>query len=287
MSVATLFDDRACALGEGPFWHPERRQLFWFDIIGNRLLSRDGDTALDWPMGECTSAAGWIDRDTLMIASETGLYRFDLTDGTRDLIAPLEADQPGTRSNDGRADPLGGFWIGTMGKSAEPKAGAIYRFHRGELRKLHDEISIPNSICFAPGGRTAYWADTPLQQIMAQPLGPDGWPDGPPRVFVDLRSEGLNPDGSVVDADGGLWNAQWGAGRVARYTAQGQFDHVVPLPARHTTCPAFGGPDLGQLFVTSALEGLETPDPSDGRVYVIDLAILGQAEPRVQLKQSR
>lgn len=283
MSAATLFDDRACTLGEGPFWHPERGQLFWFDIIGHRLLSREGEAALDWQMGECASAAGWIDRDTLMIASETGLYHFNLINGAQELITPLEADNPATRSNDGRADPMGGFWIGTMGKAAEVKAGAIYRFHKGELRKVHDGISIPNSICFAPGGRTVYWADTPKQQIMAQPLAPDGWPDDEARVFVDLRSEGLNPDGSVVDAEGGLWNAQWGAGRVARYTADGAFDRAIDLPARHTTCPAFGGPKLDRLFVTSALEGLTNPSGSEGRVYAIDPAIPGRAEPCILL----
>ena len=139
---ATLFDARTCALGEGPLWHPERGQLFWFDILGKTLLSRQGDKTLSWRFDECVSAAGWIDRDTLLVASETALWRFDLNGAERSLVVPLEADQPLTRSNDGRADPWGGFWIGTMGFNAERGAGAIYRYYKGALRQLFAEITI-------------------------------------------------------------------------------------------------------------------------------------------------
>ena len=96
--MTQVFDDRPCVLGEGPLWHPERGQLFWFDIIGRKLLSRDGDTRLEWQFDEYVSAAGWIDRDTLLIASATGLNKFSLTDGTSALVHPLEADNPVTRS---------------------------------------------------------------------------------------------------------------------------------------------------------------------------------------------
>ena len=199
---ATIYDPRFCELGEGPLWHPERNTLFWFDIITKRLMSREGGVEQVWEFDEHVSAAGWVDTSTLLMASETGLYRFDLTDGARSLVAPLEADNPVTRSNDGRADPYGGFWIGTMGKRAEPGAGVIYRFYRGEVRRLYGDITIANSICFAPGGQTAYFTDTVTQKIMQVALDKDGWPKGAPFVFVDLTDAGLYPDGSVVDAEG-------------------------------------------------------------------------------------
>ena len=209
---ATLFDARACALGEGPLWHPERGQLFWFDILGHTLMSRQGDKTLSWRFDECVSAAGWIDRDTLLVASETALWRFDLNGAERSLVVPLEADQPLTRSNDGRADPWGGFWIGTMGFNAERGAGAIYRYYKGALRQLFAEITISNAICFSPDRRFAYYTDTPTRQIMRVPLdAAEGWPSAPPEVFVDLKKDKRNPDGAVVDSDGCLWNAQWGA----------------------------------------------------------------------------
>ena len=280
---ATACDDRVCELGEGPFWHPERGQLFWFDITGHRLHTIEGDQPRHWPMGECTSAAGWIDRDRLLIVSETGFYRFDLVTGTRALIHPLEADNRVTRSNDGRTDPMGGFWIGTMGKAAEPGAGAIYRLYRGALRRLHDGITIPNSICFSPDGRLAYWADTPTQMIRCQPLDAEGWPEGPDRVHIDLRAEGLFPDGSVTDAEGALWNAQWGAGRVARYLPDGRFDRALTIAGHNTTCPVFGGPDLGTLYVTTACEGITAPDAAQGRLYQGAPGIAGRADPPVQI----
>jgi len=113
-----VFDDRACVLGEGPLWHPERQQLFWFDIMAGHLLTKVDGEAQSWAFDELVSAAGWIDHDRLLIASETALYSFDLTTEEQEYIQPLEIGNTVTRSNDGRADPWGGFWIGTMGKCA-------------------------------------------------------------------------------------------------------------------------------------------------------------------------
>lgn len=286
MSVS-VFDDRACALGEGPLWHPLRNQLFWFDILGQKLLSRDDAGPQTWQFDEIVSAAGWVDETSLLIASETRLFHFDLKTGASETIVPLEADNPANRSNDGRADPFGGFWIGTMGKSAEPGAGAIYRFFRGDLRKLHTGISVSNAICFAPGGSHAYFSDTLSGQIMRQPLDDLGWPAGPAEVWLDLRKDKLNPDGAVIDARGNLWNAQWGAGRVAQYAPDGTFLSAIDVPAAHASCPAFGGQDLTTLFCTSAQEHLSAADiaanPAHGQTFVCEGHGPGLPEPRVLL----
>ena len=283
----TLFDARHCKLGEGPLWHPERQQFFWFDILGQRLLSREGDTPLEWHFPEIVSAAGWTGRDTLLIASETKLFNFNLTTGASETIAPLEADNPATRSNDGRADPQGGFWIGTMGKAAEPDAGAIYRYYRGELRQLFAPITIPNSICFAPDGSRAYYADTMTDQIMTQPLDAQGWPKGAPSVFVDLRANGLHPDGSVTDAAGNLWNAQWGASQVTQYSPTGALLQTIAFPARHTSCPAFGGPDLTTLYCTTAQQDIAADilaaEPGNGQTFAAQTDTKGSPEPQVIL----
>ncbi|MEM7768858.1 MAG: SMP-30/gluconolactonase/LRE family protein, partial [Pseudomonadota bacterium] len=273
-----LFDDRHCSLGEGPLWHPGRGQLFWFDILGRKLLSRDRTGVLEWQFDQMVSAAGWIDRDTLLIASETALWRFDLRTGGQNHIAALEAGSTTTRPNDGRADPRGGFWIGTMGKALEPGAGAIYRFYRGEMRPLYDAITVPNAICFSPDGSHAYFTDTPTRQIMRVRLDADGWPTDAPEIFVDLTAEGLNPDGAVIDCEGALWNAQWGAARVARYLPDGQFDRAVRLPALHSSCPAFGGADLATLYVTSARTDIPAPDAAQGCVFAGPVAPAGLPE---------
>lgn len=281
MSKVTVHDERACMLGEGALWHPERGQLFWFDILAGKLLSRSADGPLEWSFGECVSAAGWIDRDRLLIASETGLSLFDVATGERKTIAAVEADDASTRSNDGRADPFGGFWFGTMGKKAEPGKGAIYRFFQGRVEKLYGAITIPNAICFAPDGRRAYFADTASGIVRAVALNPEGWPTGEPEIFLDLASEDISPDGAVTDAEGCFWNAQWGASRVACYAPDGSLKRVVPLPAAHVSCPAFGGADFSTLFVTSALENIASPRPEDGLTYAVGLDLKGRAEPAV------
>ena len=276
--MTDIYDPHRCLLGEGPLWHPERQELFWFDILAKELRSAERS----WQFPDYVSAAGWVDRDTLLIASSKALSRFDISTGWSEALVPLEADDPVTRSNDGRADPWGGFWIGTMGIASEPHAGAIYRYWRGTVTKLIDHISISNSICFAPDRSAAYWADTPERLIMRQPLEPtEGWPEGPAEVFLDLREEGLAADGSVCDAEGNLWNAQWGSSRVAVYSPEGKLLKTLDIPGRHTTCPAFGGADLTTLYVTSSADGLE--GEGEGRTFVIEGAGQGVAEHQVIL----
>lgn len=282
--TATVFDPTQCRLGEGPLWHPLRKQLFWFDILGKKLLTHADGRTRHWQFDEHVSAAGWISETELMIASETALFRFDLTSGARRTLVELDVDNPATRSNDGRADPWGGFWIGTMGKNGEPDAGAIYRYYRGDLRRLVDSITISNAICFAPDRSCAYYCDTRQRRIMRQPLEPEnGWSKGDADVFVDLSSDGLNPDGAVVDALGNLWNAQWGAGRVAQYDPKGHFVQAVEFPASQISCPAFGGPDLSTLFATSAAHGLRPATEADGRTFAAEIDAKGQPEFQVKV----
>ncbi|MEM9318894.1 MAG: SMP-30/gluconolactonase/LRE family protein [Pseudomonadota bacterium] len=280
---AERFDARACLLGEGPLWHPERQELFWFDILEKRLLSRKNDVQRDWQFDRYASAAGWLDRDALLVATETDLCRLDLTTDALDPLVPLEAERADTRSNDGRADPFGGFWISTMGKQAQAGYGAIYRFYHGALRQLVSGLTIPNAICFAPDGSHAFYADTLPGKIWRQPLDRHGWPDGVAELFID-HGPGAGPDGAVVDAAGHLWNAHWGHFKVSMYDTAGNALRDYRLPARQPSCPAFGGPELNQLFVTSAREDLgAAATDHDGATYVIQTEARGQAEHRVIL----
>lgn len=274
-----IHDHTPCALGEGPIWHPERQQFFWFDILNKRLHTVDKY----WEFDEYVSAAGWVDRDTFLIASATQLFTFNLETEEETYVCGLESDNSVTRSNDGRADPQGGFWIGTMGFNAEEKAGAIYRYYRGELRRLFDNITISNAICFAPCGTIAYYTDTIVGKLMATDLDAEGWPTGKPRLIVDLSREDFGIDGAVVDADGNIWNAQWGASRVAQYAPDGTFLQAVIFPASQMSCPAFGGTDLKTLYCTSATQGMTAPATDDGKTFATLTTTTGQAEHHVIL----
>ncbi len=282
------FDATPCQLGEGPIWHPARQQYFWFDILSHRLYTKVQGERHHWQFDEPVSAAGWIDADTLLIASATRLFRFDIASGAQETVAALEADNPVTRSNDGRADPYGGFWIGTMGRNAEPEAGAIYRYYRGEVRRLYDRITISNSICFSPDGAFAYFVDTPVGRIMRQRLdGANGWPKGDPELFADLSGDSAHVDGSVVDTLGNIWNAKWEGSGVACYSPAGELLDWVPCPASQTTCPAFGGEDYRTLLVTSACVGLSEAqrqsEPLAGQTFTVRVETAGVPEHRVAL----
>lgn len=278
--MSQIFDSRICELGEGALWHPERGHFLWFDILNRRLLAEGGG---EWHFDRMASAAGWIDRARLLIATETGLAVLDLDSGALDPLIAVEADRPETRSNDGRADRQGGFWFGTMGKQAQDGAGAIYRFYRGQVTRLFDAITIPNAICFSPDGRLAHFADTAQGIVWTQDLDAEGWPTGPRRVFLDLRAEGLHPDGAVIDAEGGFWCAKWGEGAVMRYDPDGQRTHVISVGGRHSSCPAFGGARLDRMLVTTAREGITDPDAAQGLPYLLTPGFRGLAEPRVLL----
>lgn len=284
----TPFDDRACWLGEGPLWHPVRQQLFWFDIVAGRLLTREDGKPLSWDFDEMVSAAGWVDSDRLLIASETKLFVFNLATGTHTDVAPIEADMPHTRSNDGRADPWGGFWIGTMAKEDPGPDGAFYRYYKGEVRKLYDGLAITNACCFSPCRRFAYFTDTMNGIIKRVALDPEnGWPAAEPEDWLDLSGENWGADGAVVDADGNFWNAQWDGWRVACYSPDGALLRTVDVDAAHTSCPAFGGPDLTTLFCTTAGGRVSDADakrsPHHGKVFAAPGIAKGQAEHQVIL----
>lgn len=272
-------------LGEGPLWSGDR--LYWCDITPMRLHSclADGSDAKVVQFAERISALGRLAGGRLLVASEKALFSFDPETGGRRHVADLEAGNAATRSNDGRADRQGGFWIGTMGRAGKPGEGAFYRFYKGEVRLLIPNAHIPNAQCFSPDGRTAYLADTPSGKIMKWRLDSTGWPVGELAVHIDFNDRGLRPDGAIIDAEGGLWCAFYGAGIVARFDPDGRETDRVTCAATQTTCPAFGGVDLKTIYVTSARQKLSANDlakqPQAGDIFAFDIDIPGLAEPLV------
>ena len=288
--TAAIFSDTVCTLGEGPAAHPALGRLFWFDITGRRLLEQpfDGGATLAHDLPVMASVMAVVDDRTQLIASENGLYLRDVTSGRLTLHTPLEADNPQTRSNDGRVHPCGALWIGTMGKNAEKEAGALYWFFRGELRRLFSGISIINSIAFAPDGRTAYFADTRLNTIWRIATDPTtGLPQGERQVFATIPAGAGGPDGSVADADGLLWNARWGGGCIDVYAPDGRRLRSVPVPARQPSCPAFIGANADRMAITTATEGYDaaalTADPQAGRTFLLPMRVAGRFDPPVRL----
>jgi L-arabinonolactonase len=275
-------------LGEGVLWDDRAQAVWWTDIGGRKLwrLHPDDGRVLHWDMPErlasfaLCEADGWL---LLALASRLAFFHPE----TLELIElhAVEKELP-TRSNDGVCDRQGRFVFGTL---HEPKQGAkqavggFYRLnHDLTLQRLPlPDVAISNSIAFSPSGDRMYFCDSPTRKIFCCDYGDTL---GEPRLFVDLSDMDGVPDGSTVDAEGALWNAQWGMGRVVRYLADGTEDRIVALPARQTTKPAFGGAKLDTLFVTSASEDL-TPeqlagDPQAGYLFAHDVGVTGLRESR-------
>jgi sugar lactone lactonase YvrE len=288
--TAELLIDSKCALGEGPFWHPDRQQLFFFDINNQKLFaaSATGDIEGSWSFGENVAAAAIIDADNLALVTETGLKRFNLQTSEQSLIVPIEADNAATRGNDSRVHPSGAFWIGTMPKTEDAPGGTLYHYRAGKLSVLRSNASIPNATCFTRDGRTAYWADTPTQQILKVETDPaTGLPVGDWSVFADVSEGPGYPDGAVVDSEGYLWSARWGGSCVVRHAPDGSVDRVVEVPVSQVTCPAFGGPDLKTLFITTAAKTLSpeqlAAEKVAGGIFAIRLDVPGLPEARITL----
>lgn len=285
----TVLSTEHCHLGEGPTYDVATDTAWWFDIREGKLFEAHlGSGAIRiHTLGRMASALGRIDADRQLVVTEDGCYIRTLADGAMNLFCPLEADNPATRSNDARVHQSGTFWIGTMGRKAERGAGAIYALHRGKVSTLFPGISIPNSICFSPDGATGYFADTAHAVLYTVPLNPDtGLPRGEAEVL--LRHTGVGGlDGSVCDADGQIWNACWGASRVDVYSPQGERLRSLHVPAKQASCPAFVGPDLSRLLVTSAWQDMDAEaraaDPQAGCTFVLQASAHGRAEPDVKL----
>jgi len=288
--VVELFFDGRFDLGEGPLWHGVRQELFWFDINAGKLFHADqagvlrGEIQFDEPV----AAAAIVDDDTLLVASASALILTEISTGTMRQHMALEADNPLTRANDSRVCRQGAWWIGTMGTSEGNEIGSVYHYRDGLLSLIRDKVTIPNAICFSPDGSLAYFADTLTRKIERMALDRDtGKPAGDWEVFVDLAGEPGAPDGAVCDAEGFVWSAEYGGGRVVRYAPDGSVERIISVPAPNVTCPCFGGDDLRTLYITTARQGMSAEKlaqyPQAGGVFQARIDVPGQAETPVRL----
>lgn len=271
-------------LGEGPLWDPAAKRLYWFDIKQALLYWGDPNTGEQglWELPCRASAAVIRQAGGLLLATEQGLADFDTTNASFSIRKPLEA-APGFRSNDGKIDVSGRFWWGTMDDDGGKRPGVLYRYDPdGTLDEVVDGIHIVNTVSCSPDGATYYLADSARQVIWAFDMDEDGGLSNR-RTFASLQGEDGGPDGSAVDAEGCLWNAQWGAWRIVRYRPDGIIDRIVHMPVEQPSSCAFGGPDMTTLFVTTAREGLSdealADQPLAGSVLAFEAGVAGLPLP--------
>ena len=250
-------------LGESPLWHPGEQALYYCDIPGRSLRRFDRVSAalVQWDFDtEPASLAPMLD-GSLLLAMRDGLWRFDPTTGQRTRLAEPPYDKAVERFNDGKCDPQGRFWVGTIYEPREPALASLHCFSAGKLVRKQGGISVSNGLAWSPNGRTMYWSDTQAHTIFAFDFDPAGGALGPRRVFASfpvkqpgqsLDAYGGRPDGAAVDAEGCYWVAMFEGQRVLRLSPRGEVIREVRLPVRCATMPCFGGADLKTLYITTA-----------------------------------
>lgn len=284
-------------LGEGVIWDHNTSKAWWTDIQQNTLYRYDPESKQleQWNTPErlCCFAPRQNNNgpaNGLVAAFESGFAFYHPETGQLEWIQKLEADNPGTRFNDGRTDRQGRLWAGTMVEDTNIATykGSLYCLNN-DLTVSKSSISgldIPNSICWSPDGKIMYHTDTPSRTINQYNFAPHTGNLGPANHFVTTQDE-CYPDGSIIDAQGYLWNAQWGSSTVVRYAPNGQQDLVLDIPTSQPSCVAFGGKNLNLLFVTSAWQGMSTEtrkaDKSAGSLFIYETQYKGLIEsPFVQ-----
>lgn len=272
--------------GESPVWDDNYHLLYWTDIPGRKLHRFDPSTGHDavWDMPGEVGAVALRASGGVVLAMRHGFYGFDFMEPTPWLLAPLAGEPEGNRLNDGRVDAEGRFWCGTFNPSREP-TGALYCLdgNRDVMRKRGD-IGCSNALCWSPDGKTMYHADSFAGKIQAWDFDPSTGAIANPRLFVEMAPDEGAPDGAVVDAEGCLWVAQIGGGRVIRYDSDGKPIQTIALPVRDVTCPCFGGRDLTTLYVTSGAFRVPASEraaqPLAGGLFAIETEVAGLPENR-------
>lgn len=274
---AELILDAKALLGEGPIWDARRQALYWVDIAGCAVHIFDpaagSDRAID--VGQPVGTVVPRRSGGVMVALRDGFAALDTETGRLTLIADPEAHLPQNRFNDGKCDPAGRFWAGTM-RQAEDRAGAgsLYRLDPdGSVHKMWEGITVANGLAWSLDARTMYYIDTPTKMVVAFEYDIATGAIANPRPVVSTPDGPGFPDGMTIDAEGMLWVAYWDGWRVVRWDpATGQALAIIELPVQRPTAPWFGGPNLDQLFITSARIGLSAEalagQPHAGGIFV-------------------
>jgi sugar lactone lactonase YvrE len=279
--------DVSAVLGEGPVWDPLERRLYWTDIKGRAIHRFDPATGDDtrWPVTEPVGSLAVRARGGLVVAMRSGFHFFDpATGGTTPIVHP-EPERLENRFNDGKTDRQGRFWAGSMHDPETEPTGSLYRLDADlSCHRLVEGLVCSNALCWSPDGRTMYHADTARRTVWAWDFEPDEGAIANRRTFLEVPAADGAPDGATVDAEGFVWLAHWGGWRLTRLDPAGRVERVVRLPVQQPTCPAFGGPDLDVLYVTSASITLTAEararQPWAGGILALNPGVRGLPEAR-------
>lgn len=267
----------ASLLGESPVWSERDACLYFVDITANRVQAYTPSTGQhrQWTFDTYVGSLAECKSGGLILSLGDSVVRFDPARGESSLevLVVLEGDRPQNRLNDGKVDPWGRFWVGSVQRAENaPEARLWCVSPSGEARVLREGITVSNGLAFDASRERMYFADSPTGLIEQATLGASGEPSS----FTPFARAGKgSPDGSCTDREGFLWNAEWGGHRICRYAPDGSLDRVLDMPTSRPSSCAFGGPEYRTLFVTSAQVGMSEEerrkDPHAGALFSVEL----------------
>ena len=270
-------------LGEGALWHQKEQLLYWVDIEGKELHLYDPATGQDReiPVGARIGTVVPTQDGQALVALQNGIHLLHLDSEKLTLVDNPLRGTPSLRFNDGKVDPAGRFWVGSMHLDGKKNAAALYRLnHDGTVQQVLDDISISNGIVWSANRKTMYYIDTPTRTIKAYDYDDATGDLSNPRVVVEVPEEAGFPDGMSIDAEGKLWVAHYGGHSVIRWDPNnGRMMQKVELPAPNVTSCAFGGENLDVLYITTAREGLSEEQlreyPLSGGLFRVSPGVRG------------
>ncbi len=253
-------------LGEGACWFAAEQRLYWVDILRCEVHRFDPATGKD-EMRKTPCHVSLVQpatRGGLVLGTRDGIARMDFESGKFVLLCDPEAQVAGNRFNDGKPDPRGRLFAGTIAYDGSEQKAALWRIEPDlTWAKLIDHVGNSNGLGWSPDEKTFYWTDTKTSCVFAFDYEAMSGDICNRRVVVEVDKAMGRPDGLAVDAEGFLWTALWGGHGVARWNpATGEIVAKVECPAANVTCPSFGGPDLDLLYFTTAQKGREDAEPS-------------------------
>ena len=274
-------------VGESPLWDDVTGELLWVDIpAGSIHRWRPGAAApSSFVVGQPVGAIALRRSGGLIAAVRDGFAIVDEASGRLDLCGPLEVDRAHNRMNDGRCDSAGRFWAGTMAEDMSPGAGSLYRLDPDlTISTILPGVSVSNGIGWSPDDRTMYYVDSLEQSIDAFDFDAGLGLISNRRRLADIEVEAGMPDGIEVDTAGYVWVAVWGGGAIRRYSPAGELEEVVRLPATRVTSCTLGGPELRDLYVTTASRGLTADEqreqPHAGAIFRVAVDVPGRPAAR-------
>ncbi|PRO66318.1 SMP-30/gluconolactonase/LRE family protein [Alkalicoccus urumqiensis] len=281
VTAAEFIYDAKAKLAEGPFWDEKSNQLLWVDIDGGRVHFYDPETGKNrsYAMGQRVGCAVLGTSGLLYTGMDHGLYRNSLETGEQTQLTDPETDKPGNRFNDGKCDPQGRFWAGTMVLEGNDGGASLYRMeHDQSLTVQKTGVTVSNGMAWDEANLWMYYIDTPSETIYRYDFDPEsGAITNETTAFQTTELEG-HPDGMTIDNEGKLWVAFFGGGCVRRFDPEnGTVLETIEVEASNVTSCCFGGRDWSTLYITT---GKEEDEPKSGGLFAIDLPVSGAKSHR-------